>query len=121
MDTLNVRLLLEPERDLIEFGEDGSHMSPAETLSLRLTEQEHWQQAESVRDGRQPLIDPDGPDLEEIDHGVRQYCLHDVEGEMDGLPAVITQRLVKRMMAGIWTTEIVIDSYRRADGPPIAL
>ena len=113
--------LLELERDFTEFDEECLQMSPAEALSLRLSEQEHWEQAESVQDGRQPRVDPDGADLEEIDDGIRLYRPHDVDGEMDGLPAVITQRLVKRLEAGSWRTEVVVDSYHRAGGPPIAL
>lgn len=103
-------------------GEEGRVIVPsAEALCLRLSEQEHWEQAESVHDGRQPRCDPDHADLEELGDGIRTYRLHEVDGTMDDLPARISQRLVKRLEAGVWETEFVVDSYQRGSSPPIAL
>jgi len=103
--------------------EDGAVIvaDTAHALSLRLTAQEHWEQAASVRDGLQPRIDPDYGDLEQLDEGVRSYRLHECEGTMDGLPALVSRRLVKRLVAGAWETEVVVDSYKRSGGPQIAL
>jgi hypothetical protein len=92
-----------------------------EALRLRLTEQEQWEEAESVLDGRQPRVDPDNADLEELGDGTRIYRLHEVDGTMDDLPARISRRLVKRLEAGAWVSDIVVDSYQRAGGPPIPL
>jgi len=104
------------------LGEDGRVIVPSsEALSLRLGDQEHWEQAESVLDGRQPRVDPDNGELEELGDGIRTYRLHEVDGTIDGLPARISQRLVKRLENGIWETDIVVDSYQRGSSPPIAL
>jgi hypothetical protein len=87
----------------------------AEALSFRFAQQEHWEQAEAVREGRQPRIDPDGVNLEEIDEGVRIYRTHELPGTMDGRPAILSQRLVKRLANGYWENGVEVDCYRYAD------
>lgn len=43
----------------------------AEAIQFRFAQQEQWEQAASVTDGRQSRIDPDGFQLERIEAGVR--------------------------------------------------
>lgn len=92
-----------------------------EPLNLRLLEQAHWQQAASVQDGHQPRIDPDNAELEELGDGIRIYRLYEVDGFMDGHPAVITRHVVKTLVGGEWQSELEIDCYKRPGGPTIAL
>ena len=113
--------LLAVERERSASGEHHALSNSGQALSLRLTEQEHWQQAESVEDGRQPRKDPDGGELEAIENATRFYRVFEVDGEMDGAPAVIAQRLVKRLEHGIWRSEVVVHSYRPSGPPSIAL
>jgi hypothetical protein len=86
-----------------------------EALTFRLAQQAQWEQAEAVGNGRQPRIDPDGVELEEIDEGVRIYRSHEVPGTMDGRPAILSQRLVKRLANGYWENDVEVDCYRYAD------
>ena len=102
-------------------GEHQILSNSGQALTLRLSEQEQWQQAESVQDGRQPRKDPDGGELEAIEDATRFYRVFEVDGELDGAPVVIAQRLVKRLEHGIWRSEVVVDSYRRSGPPSIAL
>jgi hypothetical protein len=91
----------------------------AEALNFRFAQQAHWERAEAVRDGRQPKVDPDSVSLEEIDEGVRVYVIEEVPGTMDGRPAILCQRLVKRLANGYWENEVEVDAYRYPDdGPP---
>jgi hypothetical protein len=90
-----------------------------EAVGFRVEQQAQWEQALAVRSGNQPPIDPDGVDLEEMDEGVRFYRSHDVPGTMDGRPATITQRLVKRLLQGYWENDIeVLEYYQRVLPPP---
>ena len=45
----------------------------ARALRERIAAQRHWRQAEAVRDGIQPALDPDADDLEAIGNGYRVY------------------------------------------------
>jgi hypothetical protein len=108
------RLRLEHASD--EAGEDWAvERLGAEALSFRIEQQAHWQQAESVLDGRQVRVDPDGLELEEVDNGLRVYRMHEVPGMMDGRRALLSQRLVKRLVDGVWESDLVVESYRYAD------
>jgi hypothetical protein len=89
----------------------------AEALNFRIAQQENWEQAEAVRDGRQPRIDPDGIELQEIAEGLRTYRSHEVGGTMDSRPAILTQRLVKRLANGLWESEVEVVNYRYARRP----
>lgn len=94
----------------------------AGALSFRLAQQEHWRQADGVRDGRQSHVDPHGAELEELGDRVRVYRLHEAHGRIDGRQAVITQRLVKRLGPdGIWESDLVVDSYQHVGGPDVAV
>jgi hypothetical protein len=54
-------------------------------------------------------------ELEEIDEGVRIYRSHEVPGTMDGHPAILTQRLVKRLANGNWENDVDVECYRYPD------
>jgi hypothetical protein len=88
-----------------------------EPLGFRIAQQENWAQAEAVGEGRQPRIDPDGHELEAFTDGLRIYRTHEVGGRMDGRPAIVSQRLVKRVANRVWESEIEIVSYRYARRP----
>jgi hypothetical protein len=45
----------------------------ARHLRKRLESHEHWQQAEAVRTGEQPMADPDASELVELAPGERRY------------------------------------------------
>ena len=66
----------------------------AKSLKKRLEQQEHWRQADAVRDGRQLPIDPDGDELEEIGDGIRLYSLRRTATEI--------RRVCKRLVDGRW-------------------
>ena len=67
-----------------------------------------------MRDGRQPRIDPEGAELQQLDEGLRIYRSHEVPGTMDGRPAILSQRLVKRLENGCWESEIEVEAYSYA-------
>ncbi len=91
-------------------------------LSFRLAQQEHWQQAEAVREGRQPRIDPDGLLLEALDTGLRIYRSREVHRTLAGARALVSEWPIKRLEAsGFWENDLLVFSYRRHDGPLIAL
>jgi len=89
----------------------------AEAITFRVEQQAQWEQAEAVRDGTLPRIDPDGVDLAEIEEGIRIYRSHDVPGTMDGRPAILSQRLIKRLANGNWENDVEVESYRYPDAP----
>jgi hypothetical protein len=89
----------------------------AEAVTFRVEQQAQWEQAKAVREGRLPRIDPDGVDLQEIDDGVRIYRSREVPGTMDGRPAILSQRLVKRLANGNWESDVEVESYRYPDPP----
>ena len=66
----------------------------AKSLKKRLEQQEHWRQAEAVRDGRQLPVDPDGDELEEFGEGFRVYAGRETAAE--------TPRVYKRLVDGRW-------------------
>jgi hypothetical protein len=94
----------------------------AGALSFRLAQQEHWQQAEAVRDGRQPKIDPDGIELEAFDAMLRVYRSRDVHRTLAGSRALVSEWPIKRLEeSGFWERDLLIVSYRHHDGPLVAL
>ncbi len=74
----------------------------AENLRLRLEQQAHWRQAEAVRDGRQPGIDPDSDDLERLEDGVRYYRRQINHG--------VQVRRCKQLIDGVWVSGSVTES-----------
>jgi hypothetical protein len=84
----------------------------AESLRLRIEQQQHWRQAEAVLDGRQPTVDPDMDDLVSLGDGIRVYSERFTsEGPM---------RLCKRLVSGLWehgTTTEGFDSVAFVESP----
>ncbi len=66
----------------------------AQSLKKRLEQQQHWQQAEAVREGRQLPVDPDGDEVEALGEGIRVYSLRGPNAE--------PQRVYKRLVDGKW-------------------
>jgi hypothetical protein len=81
-------------------------------LRRRLEEQEHWRKADSVRDGRQPRVDPDKDELVMLGDDIRVYSLVRTRG-----PA---RRWCKRLVDGIWQYGVidVPDEVRAASENP---
>src|SRR4051794_21889632 len=69
--------------------------SGAKILKRRLEQQEHWQQADAVREGRQLPVDPDSDALEELGDGIRVYSVQHSAAEEVG-------RICKRLIDGRW-------------------
>jgi len=74
----------------------------AQSLHLRIEEQEHWRQARAVRDGQQPATDPDSDELDRIADGIRFYSPRSVHGEL--------VRQCKRLSEGVWVSGTILDS-----------
>jgi hypothetical protein len=85
----------------------------AQTLRARLEQQEHWRQAEAVERGEQPANDPDAWDLDELGDGFRRYGIREEHRELvDGRPALVIQRLTKRLVGGRWVTTYELERTR---------
>ena len=77
----------------------------ADQLRARIEHQTHWRQADAVRQGLQPSVDPDGYDLEELGQGLRLYAVREQQRRIvDGRAALVTQRLTKQLVDGWWQT-----------------
>jgi hypothetical protein len=83
---------------------DGSRV-----LAERIAQHQHWLQAEAVRAGSQTDVDPDADELEEMYDGVRVYGRETHQTTVDGRTRVVTQRLVKRLVAGYWEASLERD------------
>jgi hypothetical protein len=82
----------------------------AKELRKRLHQQEQWRRARAVQDGRQAPVDWDGRHLEETADGIRYYgreCSHAV---VDGRRALVTLRMVKRLVGDFWETSLEQES-----------
>ena len=79
----------------------------AEVLRQRLAQQQHWREARLVRLGRQPSFDPDGHALESFSGVLRVYRPMQRLERGDGRPAMITERIRKRLVDGAWEAEVV--------------
>ena len=86
----------------------------AKELRKRLEEQEHWRQADAVRDGRQPAADPDAYELEELGEGIRYYGRDQQRMTVDGRPALVTFRIVKELVDGEWRRSAVQEDVESA-------
>jgi hypothetical protein len=71
----------------------------ARHLAVRIAQQQHWELAQAVRDGRQPSSDPDGEELEALGDGLRLYAA-EVTDSANGRRAV--QRFLKTIVDGSW-------------------
>jgi hypothetical protein len=75
----------------------------AERLRLRIEQQQHWRQAASVLDGRQPPTDPDQEQLQTFDEGIRFYA-----------PRVTQKgivRMCKRLVDGTWENGMLDEGF----------
>jgi hypothetical protein len=70
----------------------------AASLSWRIEQHTHWQQAKAVRDGRQPATDPERDDVEAIADGIRLYTTRTVGGE--------SIQPCKRLIEGVWVNGV---------------
>jgi hypothetical protein len=92
--------------------------SGAKTLNDRIAEQEHWRQADAVQRRLQPSIDPDAWHLVETSKELRVYDIREQQRQVvDGRPAVVTQRLRKRLVDGWWETSYVQEAVQYFDDP----
>ena len=76
----------------------------AEALGRRMAQQAHWQQADAVRDGRQPGVDPDGDSLSQFREGVRLYSF----------PGLGERLVYKHLVDGVWRTGGLVESSKSA-------
>jgi hypothetical protein len=81
----------------------------AKELQRRIEQQQHWRQAQAVRDGRQPASDPDAAALTQLADGIRVYQSELVTKLKPGGAALVLETLVKRLVDGWWRSEIVED------------
>jgi hypothetical protein len=83
-------------------------ISGAQALSERIAQQHHWRQARAVQVGSQPASDPDGHALESFCGGVRTYRAQQRIEIMNGRPIMVTRRVSKRLIDGVWEGEVVV-------------
>ncbi len=85
----------------------------AQNLQARLEQQEHWRQARAVQDGDQPPTDSDAWALEELRPNLRLYSIREEQRQIvDGRPALVIQRLTKKLTEGRWQTVYEVESVR---------
>jgi hypothetical protein len=87
----------------------------ARELSKRLEAHEHWRQAPAVASGEQPATDPDGPDVEELHDRLRRYGAETTRTSHDGMPALVTHRLCKRLVDGRWEVSYEVEQIQYVD------
>jgi hypothetical protein len=81
----------------------------ARALRDRIEQRVQWQQAPSVRAGRQPWDDPDADRLESFGEGLRLYTARQRLEIQEGLQKKITTRLSKRLVDGAWEDEVTVE------------
>jgi hypothetical protein len=79
----------------------------AQVLQRLLEQQAHWREADAVREGRQPAVDPDRDSLIRIGDGIRVYGSRAVDGKV--------VHLCKRLVDGVWINDLVAESRKRTD------
>jgi hypothetical protein len=79
----------------------------ARHLAARIAQQQHWELAQAVQDGRQPASDPDGEQLEAIGDGCRLYATEVTNGANG---RTIVQRFLKTLVDGSWEVAAVDES-----------
>jgi uncharacterized caspase-like protein len=85
----------------------------AQTLRARLEQQEHWRQAEAVRNGGQPAVDPDAWELEELGEGVRLYATREQHRRVvNGQDELVVERFTKRLVDGRWEISFEVEKAR---------
>ena len=76
----------------------------ARVLSERIAQQQHWEQADAVRDGRQPAADPDLELLQDFGDGYRIYRA----ARGNGTSGITTrERLTKTLVDGCWVADLL--------------
>jgi len=81
----------------------------ARALTDRIEQQQHWEQAEAVRDGRQPACDPDADELTSLRDGIRVYGTRRTTTYAGGVSRLVTQVFCKRLVDGWWEGHVVED------------
>jgi hypothetical protein len=90
------------------MGPDG-----AQILQARIEQQEHWRRAGAVRRGEQSATDPDSAELDELGEDVRLYGIREEHRQLvDGGPALVIQRLTKRLVEDRWKTVYEVERVR---------
>lgn len=85
----------------------------AQILRARLEQQEHWRQAEAVRNGGQPAVDPDAWELEELGEGLRLYATREQHRRVvNGHDELVVERFTKRLVDGRWETTYEVERAR---------
>jgi hypothetical protein len=87
-------------------------VSGARVLSERLAQQHHWRQALAVQHGRQPSFDPDGHALESFCGSIRNYRPQQRLEITDGRLVMVTRRVCKRLIGGVWEGEEIVVGYQ---------
>ena len=82
----------------------------SDELRRRIEQQQHWRQAEAVRDGRQAATDPDADALTELGEGIRIYGSERVTRLVHGEAALVTETFAKRLVDGWWHGEVLEQS-----------
>lgn len=77
----------------------------ARHLAVRIAQQQHWELAQAVREGRQPASDPDGEQLEALGDGCRLYATEVANGASG--PTV--RRFLKTLVDGSWEVAVADD------------
>jgi hypothetical protein len=89
----------------------------AKALQARLEQQAHWRQAAAVQRGEQPATDPDAYELEELGDKLRLYRTREQHRDVvDGQPALVIQRLTKRLVDDRWETVYEVERVRAFEG-----
>lgn len=70
----------------------------ARHLAVRIAQQEHWELAQAVREGRQPASDPDREQLEALGEGCRIYATHITDGQN----GTTVERFLKTLVDDSW-------------------
>ena len=75
----------------------------ARHLAVRIAQQQHWELARAVRDGRQPAADPDGEQLEALGDGCHLYAIE----VTNGTEGPTVKRFLKTLVDGSWHVAVV--------------
>ena len=86
----------------------------AQILRDRIAQQQHWELAEAVRDGRQSRTDPDRDALEDFGANRRVYGAFTAEERTKGHGRRVTRRLVKVLRDGEWVVSLELDDAAAA-------
>jgi hypothetical protein len=74
----------------------------ARILSERIAQQQHWEQADAVQQGRAPAIDPDAHRLTQIRGVLRIYDAETRVTNVNGRRSLVTRIYCKRLVEGEW-------------------